>query len=689
MSTRVFVASGEPRSGKSAIAMGLVSALVRHAGRVGIFRPFPADHRGADPVLTLLNSRLATPVDLAAAVGVSADALHADPDAAMTEIVARFHAAAADVETMVVVGSDYSGIPAPTEFATNATLAAHLDAPMVLVVNGAGRSAPDVARACEQVVADARAHHAQVLAVIANRVGANIKDIRTAISAALPDTAVYAVPEAPLLDAPTVRELMEAVDGELLFGDERRLDSESVGLIVAAMTMPNVLDRLLAARAVITPGDREDVLLGVLLADAANTFPALSALFLNGGLRPSPQVQRLIAGLHPSLPVIACAGGTMATTATLSSVKGTLTPAATRKIEAAERLFADNVDADALIERLGATSHGAVTPLMFEQHLISSAHATQHHIVLPEGDDDRILEAAASIVQRRAARLTLLGDPTRIAARASVLGLDLADATLLATSTQPMHERYAQEYARLRGHKGVTLDMARDRLLDGAYFGTMMVLMGDADGMVSGANHTTAHTIRPALEVVKTLPDVSVVSSVFFMCLADRVLVYGDCAVNPEPTAEQLADIALSSATTARQFGITPRVAMLSYSTGASGVGADVEKVRTATELVRARDRRLPVEGPIQYDAAIDPEVAAAKLSGSPVAGQATVFIFPDLNTGNNTYKAVQRSANAIAVGPVLQGLRRPVNDLSRGALVRDIVNTIAITAIQAAGAAK
>lgn len=376
----------------------------------------------------------------------------------------------------------------------------------------------------------------------------------------------------------------------------------------------------------------------------------------------------------------------MATAAALASVTGTLRPESPRKIAAAERLFTEHVDAAALIERLGAAAHGAVTPLMFEQDLLTRARAAARHIVLPEGDDDRILEAAAQIIERDAARLTILGDPDRIRRRAAEIGLNIAGAQLLSTRDDPLHERYAQEYARLRAHKGVTIDMARDALLDGAYFGTMMVLLGDADGMVSGANHTTAHTIRPALEVVKTVPGVSVVSSVFFMCLADRVLVYGDCAVNPEPSAEQLADIALSSAATARQFGVEPRVAMLSYSTGSSGSGADVEKVRAATALVRERDPKLLIEGPIQYDAAIDPEVAATKLKDSPVAGQATVFIFPDLNTGNNTYKAVQRSANAIAVGPVLQGLRRPVNDLSRGALVRDIVNTIAITAIQAGG---
>ncbi len=684
MSTRVYIAAGEARSGKSAIAMGVVSALAARAGRVGIFRPFVADPAAPDAALELLNSRLAQPVDLGAALGIPTAALHEDPEAAMTEVVARFHAAAADLETMVILGSDYTGVPDPTEFGANATLAAHLGAPMILLVSGADRRADEIARAADVIVADARAHHAQVLAVIVNRATDDRAAIQAACAATLGDLPTYVVPDVPLLDAPTVRQLMDAVQGELVAGDESRLDTESVGLVVAAMTMPHVLDRLLPAGAVVVPGDREDVLLGVLLADDASTFPSPSAVFLNGGFTPSSQVFKLVAGLESSLPVIACEGGTMATAGRLSAVVGTLSPESVRKVAAAERLFADHVDVEELLHRLGATSGGAVTPLMFEQQLLTEARSTDAHIVLPEGDDDRILEAAAAILERGAARLTILGEPAKIGERAQALGLDLSAAQLLATDSEPHHERYAAKYAELRAHKGVTLDVARDRLLDGAYFGTMMVLLGEADGMVSGAKHTTAHTIRPALEVVKTVPGVSVVSSVFFMCLQDRVLVYGDCAVNPEPTAEQLADIAISSAGTARQFGIEPRVAMLSYSTGSSGSGAEVDKVRTATELVRQREPGIAVEGPIQYDAAIDPDVAATKLAGSSVAGQATVFVFPDLNTGNNTYKAVQRSARAVAVGPVLQGLRRPINDLSRGALVRDIVNTIAITAIQA-----
>jgi phosphate acetyltransferase len=417
-------------------------------------------------------------------------------------------------------------------------------------------------------------------------------------------------------------------------------------------------------------------------------FPQVSGIVLNGGLEFPAQVSRLLEGLGTTMPIVATDLGTHATTTALNAVRGRLTKESSRKVVTALALFADNVDGDALLDRLQVARTEAVTPLMFEHQLIDRAVARRKHIVLPEGDDERVLRAADILLRRGVADLTLLGDPMRTGAAAASLGLDVSEATLLSPLDEELSERFAAEYHRRRQHKGIDLDDARATMRDVSYFGTMMVELGLADGMVSGAVHTTAHTIRPALEVVKTVPGVSVVSSVFFMCLENQVLVYGDCAVNPDPTAEQLADIAISSAATAAGFGIEPRVAMLSYSTGTSGSGTDVEKVSTATALVKQRAPDLLVEGPIQYDAAIDAAVARTKLPDSAVAGRATVFVFPDLNTGNNTYKAVQRSAGAVAVGPVLQGLRKPVNDLSRGATVRDIVNTVAITAVQAQGPA-
>ncbi len=428
------------------------------------------------------------------------------------------------------------------------------------------------------------------------------------------------------------------------------------------------------------------MLLGVLLAHHSRTFPSLAGIVLNGGLPIDPQIHTIVEGLKLSLPVIEVGLGTSDTARVLGAVTGRITRTSERKIQTAIALVDEVIDGTKLLREIQIAPTEVVTPVMFEHRLVDRARRADRHIVLPEGEEDRILIAADQLLRRKVARLTLLGDADLIRSKAQRLQLDLAGADILNPATDPLRERFAHEMVELRKAKGVPYDLAWDSARDVSYFGTMMVHDGLADGMVSGSVNTTAHTIRPALQLIKTRPGVSVVSSVFLMCLADRVLAYGDCAVNPDPTAEQLADIAISSAATAEQFGIEPRVAMLSYSTGSSGSGADVEKVRRATDLVRERAPELPVDGPIQYDAAVDPAVAATKATGSPVAGRATVLIFPDLNTGNNTYKAVQRSAGAVAIGPILQGLRQPVNDLSRGALVQDIVNTVAITAIQAVG---
>ena len=328
----------------------------------------------------------------------------------------------------------------------------------------------------------------------------------------------------------------------------------------------------------------------------------------------------------------------------------------------------------------------AVTPLAFQADLIERARAERKRIVLPEPDDDRVLQAAAQVLAAGIADITFVGDADYVAKRAGELGLDLSAAQVISVNDPAYLERYAEEFARLRAKKGVTLEQAREKVTDVSYFGTMMVHMGDADGMVSGAAHTTAHTIVPSFQIIKTAPGVSVVSSIFLMAMKDRVWAFGDCAVNPNPTPEQLADIAVTSARTAAQFGVTPRVAMLSYSTGTSGSGPDVDVVVEATRLAREKAPELAIEGPIQFDAAVDEAVASKKLPGSDVAGKATVFVFPSLEAGNIGYKAVQRSSGALAVGPVLQGLNKPVNDLSRGALVEDIVNTVALTAVQAQG---
>jgi phosphate acetyltransferase len=687
MGSSVFVASVEGFTGKSTVALGVLEALSRRVERLGVFRPVVRDdteaHGGRDYVLDLLTSHEAVTTPYDDCVGVSYDEVHADPTSALDRIVERYHRLADECDAVLVVGSDFTDVGTPTEFSYNARVAANIGAPVLLVLNGHGRGPADLHTIASVAAAELRAHHGTLFGIVANRVDETRLD--EAVEAVTLEGAMgFAVPEEPLLSAPSVGDLMAACDGTLVSGDESLLAREATGLVVAAMTLPHVLDRLFEGAVVVSPGDRPEIVVGVLTAHVSASFPQISGIVLNGGLRLPDQITRLIEGIGATMPIVATDLGTHATTTALNSVRGRLTKESTRKTATALSLFAKHVDGDALLDRLEVARTDAVTPLMFEHQLIDEAVADRRHIVLPECDEERILRAADILLRRGVADLTLLGDPLRINAAAASIGVDVGAARLLSPLDPELGERFAAEYHERRRHKGVELDDARSVMRDVSYFGTMMVELGLADGMVSGAVHTTAHTIRPALEVVKTVPGVSVVSSVFFMCLQDQVLAYGDCAVNPDPTAEQLADIAISSAATALAFGIEPRVAMLSYSTGTSGAGTDVQKVSTATALVKERAPDLLVEGPIQYDAAIDAAVAHTKLPDSLVAGRATVFVFPDLNTGNNTYKAVQRSAGAVAIGPVLQGLRKPVNDLSRGATVRDIVNTVAITAIQA-----
>lgn len=672
----IYVLGAEPATGKSAIALGVQRLLAAQVSGLGVFRPVVGAEDEADPLLEVLKADGAT-----ASWGVGYDEVRADEARALEEIVTRYRVLAATSDAVLAVGTDFTGVGTAGELAFNARVALNLGLPVLCVVSGHDRSVAEIQSAVSVALTMMRRIGARVVAVVANRVRPDKVDAVAADVTA--DVPVYVVPEDRLLMAPTMAEVLAACDGELVGGGEGALDREALGVLVAAMTVPNVLKRLTDGALVITPGDRVDVLLAGRFAHASRSLPSIAGVVLTGGLRPP---EALLRSIDPKAApaIVATPRDTYETTEAVASVEGRITVDTPRKITTAIALFEQHVDGEALLERLAVTPSDAVTPLMFEHTLLDRARSERRHIVLPEGTDERILRAAETLLRRRVADLTLLGDEDELRGTAAQLGVDISGARLLSPSDEELHARFAQEYAQRRAQKGVTIDQARDVVSDVSYFGTMMVALGLADGMVSGAAHTTAETIRPSFELIKTRPDVSIVSSVFFMCLADRVLVYGDCAVNPDPTAEQLADIAVSSAATAARFGVEPRVAMLSYSTGESGAGADVERVRDATELVRARSPELSVEGPIQYDAAVDASVARAKLPGSTVAGRATVFIFPDLDTGNNTYKAVQRSAGAVAVGPVLQGLRKPVNDLSRGATVADIVNTVAITAIQA-----
>lgn len=707
MGAAIYLTSAEGKSGKSAVAVGVLDALLGSFERVGVFRPLIRDAEAAasaqapaprDRVLEVLRARATADLSYDECIGTTYRALHEDPDRALTTIVTAYAAMQAACDAILIVGSDYTDVAVPTELATNARIAANLDAPVLLVVGGRlhsaeetlgqapARSAAEIAQVVQVARAELHAGHASMLGAVVNRAdpGAST-EISQLVAAALDaESPVWVLPETLDLVAPSVSIVSAAVSGSLERGSAELLKLGVHNVVVAGMAMEHVLPRLREGSVVVVASDRAEMLLAVTMAHEATTFPRIAAVLLNGGFALSPDVTRLLDGIDSSLPVIRTALGTFDTALAVTRSRGLLALDEPARHEAAVRLFRDRVNAAELCQHAREYSGEVRTPTRFAFELFARAAAANAHIVLPEGTDDRVLRAAHLLTQQHTARLTILGLEPEVRERARELGLALDTVPVVDPLTSPLREVFAVEYARLRAHKGVTLETARERVTDVSYFGTMMVQLGYADGMVSGAAHTTAHTIRPSLEIVKTKPGVSVVSSVFFMALADRVLVYGDCAVNPDPTAEQLADIAISSAETAAQFGVDPRIAMLSYSTGTSGAGSDVDKVRRATELVRELRPELLVEGPIQYDAASDPATGHAKLPGSNVAGRATVFIFPDLNTGNNTYKAVQRSAGAVAVGPVLQGLKKPVNDLSRGALVEDIVNTVAVTAVQA-----
>jgi phosphate acetyltransferase len=690
----VYVTGIDRGDGRQVIELGVMELLTRHVDRVGVFRPLV--HDGPDRLFDLLRARYRLTQTAESVYGMSyeeAGTLQAErgTDELVSRLVDRFHQVARDYEYVLVLGSDYAATSLPDELNLNARLANEFGAAVLAVVGGQGQEAESVRAEARNAYRAYDSLGCDVVALVVNRVDPALRTaVAERLSARLP-VPCYVLPEDGSLSAPTVGQIVHSLGAEVLLGDESGLARDARDFVFGGAMLPTFLRALTPGCLVVTPGDRADLVVGSLAAHSAGA-PPIAGVVLTLDERPGPDIMALAGRLAPGTPVISVPGGSFPTAAELFAIEGKLNAASPRKAETALGLFERHVDTAELTNRISVARSGRVTPMMFEHELIERSRAGRRRVVLPEGSEERVLRAADVLLRRDVCDLTLLGEEESIRKRAADLAIDLADAQIIDPQTSELRERFAELYAELRAHKGVSYELAFDIVADVSYFGTLMVQEGLADGMVSGAVHSTAATIRPAFEIIKTRgaapgAGAQIVSSVFFMCLADRVLVYGDCAVNPDPNAEQLADIAIQSAATAAQFGVEPRIAMLSYSTGTSGSGADVDKVRKATELVRALRPDLLVEGPIQYDAAVDAAVAQTKLPGSDVAGKATVLIFPDLNTGNNTYKAVQRSAGAIAVGPVLQGLRKPVNDLSRGALVQDIVNTVAITAIQAQGA--
>jgi len=693
MAHSLYIAGIEPGSGKSLVALGVMELLSRRVRQIGYFRPVIPSKEIPDNNIQLINNRY----KLESTYGEMYAYAHNDAKAMVSErsnetflkeIFNKFKALESKCQFVLCEGTDFSGLSSAFEFDFNADVAANLGCPILVLVNGRHKTTDEIVSAVDLAQESFANKGCSIAATIVNRVALQLRDAAASrfadrVGANGP---VYILPEIDVLGKPTVKEIAEALQAQIIQGTPEGLYRTVQNLKVAAMNFPHFLDRVADGDLVITPGDRADVVLASMAAALSDNSPSIAGLLLTGDQPPAPQVMHLVEGfrISPPIPIIGVVSDTYTTAMQANAVPPVLSPGDDRKIAAALGGFEAHVDLKQLEKRIEVVRSERVTPIMFEYALIGRAKADRRRIVLPEGDEERILRAAEILLQRGVVDLTLLGDPEAIQAKIGLLGLNLDDIQIIDPAASERRREFAATYHELRKHKGVSEQMAMDTVSDVSYFGTLMVNSGLADGMVSGALHTTGDTIRPALEIIRTPPGVSLVSSVFLMCLADRVLVYGDCAVNPNPSAQQLADIAVSSAATAQMFGIAPRIAMCSYSTGESGRGQDVDKVREATAIVRKKNPGLKIEGPIQYDAAVDAGVAKTKLPQSEVAGRATVFIFPDLNTGNNLYKAVQRSANAVAIGPVLQGLNKPVNDLSRGCLVTDIVNTVAITAVQA-----
>lgn len=699
MPNNLYITATEERSGKSVVVLGIMQMLKKELHRVAFFRPIISDPptKQEDPDIRLVTGYFNLQISYEDTYGCTLkDAyqlINTGREDDLHDLILKKYKKLEDTYDFVLIeGTDFRGSDTSFELDINSDIAANLGAPVILISSGRRKSAEEMIR---QVQASIDMHHEKGLTLVASIINRAPEGITAELVSEIrkqvhPEEGLpfYVMPENSDLANPTIGDVKRWLNASVMYGASGM--SAKIGeYIVAAMRVEHFLEYIKPGCLVITPGDRSDIILACLSARSSKSYPEVSGIVLTGGLVPYDSVRKLIEGWAGApIPILSVQGHTYLIVQQLHELYAHIEPDDSQRIASALGFFSKHVKVQELSEHVISSKPARITPKMFEYAMMEQAAEDRQRIVLPEGTCERILRAADILLRRGVADLTILGREQQVRALAAANGLDLTFVEVIDPQTSPLLEPFVQEYLRLRQHKGMIEDIARDRMSDPTYFGTMMVYKGYADGMVSGALNTTAHTVRPAFEFIKAKPGFTIVSSVFLMCLKDRILVYGDCAVNPNPNASQLAEIALSSAETAKIFGIEPRVAMLSYSTGRSGKGEDVDKVAEATEIAHRlmMERKLDfiLEGPLQYDAAIDPEVARTKLPGSKVAGRATVFIFPDLNTGNNTYKAVQRSAGAVAIGPVLQGLNKPVNDLSRGCTVDDIVNTVAITAVQA-----
>lgn len=693
MTRRILVVPTVHGSGTSTVCLGLVHALDADGVDVGFVKPLAQPRAGDAPDISVDLIRLVTPLDPPDPVDPATvrRLLASDDLDELMELALDQVEATVNRHDVVIVEGLAPSPELTTADSINLVLATTLDAEVVVVTSG--RQTP--AALAERVSATAAEYRdgefSRIAGVILNRLPipptaeagpwAEIRDEYVNALQAHDLRVLGLIPDQPALTHPRVRDVMDQLDltplriGEL----DRRVES----VVVAAQGMPGVLPKLVEGSLVVVPGDRSDVVLATALKTMNGT--RLAGLLLSVGVLPDPRVMALCEpAAATGLPILVSAESTYDTVSRLRSLDPDIPLDDEERAQAVKDHVATGLDQVWLAELPLSGTARRLSPAAFRRQLSTLAAAADRRIVLPEGAEPRTVRAAVTCHRKGIARCVLLADPAQVRQVASGEGLPLPP-DLEIIDPAVIAPDYVDALVERRRHKGMTADLARDELTDTVMLGTMMLAAGEVDGLVSGAVHTTANTVRPALQILGTKPGAELVSSVFFMCLPDEVVIYGDCAINPDPDATQLADIAIQSADSAAAFGITPRVAMISFSTGVSGAGADVEKVAAATRLVRERRPDVLVDGPLQYDAAAMRSVARSKAPDSPVAGQATVFVFPDLNTGNTTYKAVQRSARVISVGPMLQGIAKPVNDLSRGALVDDIVYTIALTAIQAA----
>lgn len=693
MTKNVFIASAEPYSGKSVVALGLVNMLLGNAQKVAYFKPIinPDPQEKKDVHIETVLSYFKLPMKYDETFAMTREqALKLleiqNQNEIIDKVICKVKKLEESYDFTVIDGSDFVGEGTAFEVDTNITIAKSLGSPVIIVVSGENKTTSQIINSALTVWGNFGMREVQVIGLIVNKVKPDQVDAvkEFLLKQLIDDVTLSIIPEDKSLLAPTMKELFDQLGAKIVCGEEQ-LNNQVDNFITGAMQVPQFLNHIKENVVIVTPADRGDIVISAIQANLSANYPKVAGVVITVGGQLDEPVQRLIEGLPSVVPVISVKDGTFETISKLSAIHSRITADNAKKIQLAIDTFDKYVDVKSLDRKLVTFKPQGLTPHMFQYQITQKAKSKRKHIVLPEGDDDRILKAAARLLNQEIVELTILGDEAQINASIKRLGLhfDHANLHIVNPVQSPHFNDYAETLHELRKNKNVSLEAARDLMADVSYFGTMMVYKGDADGMVSGALHTTQHTIRPALQFVKTKPGISIVSSIFFMCLPDRVAVFGDCAVNPNPTADQLAEIAISSAESSKQFGIEPRIAMLSYSSGTSGEGADVEKVREATQIVKQKHPELKIEGPIQYDAAVDPTVAKQKLPNSEVAGKANVLIFPDLNTGNNTYKAVQRETGALAIGPMLQGLKKPVNDLSRGCTVDDIFNTVIITAIQ------